>query len=62
LFERVLSNDDLVYLSSVLKGKLLENETLMQQAVNNTGEQFGNSPDLSRVVTGALNAHQPMSS
>jgi len=67
LFEGELSDDDqLVYVNGVLKGKLLENETLMQQAANNTKEQFGNSPDLSQAILhaimDALEVHQSMSS
>jgi hypothetical protein len=47
LFEGELTDDDqLVYVNGVLKGKLLENETLIQQAANNSKEQFANSPDL----------------
>lgn len=66
LFEGELSDDDqLVYVNGVLKGKLLENETLVKQAVNNTKEQFGNSPDLSQAllhaIMDALEAHQSMS-
>jgi len=67
LFEGDLSdNDQLVYVNGVLKGKLLENETLVQQAVNNTKEQFSNSPDLSQAILhaimDALDAHTTMSS
>lgn len=66
LFEGELSDDDqLVYVNGVLKGKLLENETLVKQAANNTKEQFGNSPDLSQAILhaimDALDAHQSMS-
>lgn len=39
-------NDKLVYVNDVIKGKLLDSETLQQQAANNTKEQFANSPDL----------------
>lgn len=47
LFEEQLSDDDqLVYVNGALKGKLLENEMLMQQAACNSKEQFANSPDL----------------
>ena len=54
LFEGELTEDDkLVYVNSVIKGKLLESELLVQQATNNTKEQFSNSPDL---ATGILNA------
>src|SRR5687768_16334668 len=47
LFEGDLTDQDkLVYVNNVLMGKLLESETLKQQATNNTKEQFANSPDL----------------
>ncbi|MHB1702452.1 MAG: type I restriction endonuclease subunit R, partial [Acidobacteriaceae bacterium] len=47
LFDGELTEDDkLVYVNNVIKGKLLESETLVQQATNNTKEQFANSPDL----------------
>ena len=47
LFEGDLTDEDkLVYVNNVIKGKLLESETLRQQAANNTKEQFANSPDL----------------
>tara|TARA_R100001480_G_scaffold117128_1_gene116707 strand:- start:137 stop:337 length:201 start_codon:yes stop_codon:yes gene_type:complete len=32
--------------NSALKGKLLDTELLVQQAANNTKEQFNNLPDL----------------
>jgi type I restriction enzyme R subunit len=48
----------------VLKGKLSESETLIQQANNNTKEQFANSPDLEtelmNAIIGALDAHTAM--
>ena len=57
--------DQLVYVNHVIKGKLLESETLRQQATNNTKEQFANSPDLNSVlmnaIMGALDAHNAMS-
>ena len=67
LFEGDLSDDDqLVYVNGVLKGKLLENETLMQQAASNSKEQFASSPDLSKALSDAImeafEAHQAMSS
>lgn len=67
LFEGDLSDgDQLVYVNGVLKGKLLENETLMQQAASNSKEQFANSPDLKdallNAIMDALDAHQIMSS
>lgn len=57
--------DQLVYVNHVIKGKLLESETLQQQATNNTKEQFANSPDLKtellNAIMGALDAHTAMS-
>lgn len=54
-----------MYVNSVIKGKLLESETLRQQAANNTKEQFANSPDLKKelmnAIMGALDAHNLMS-
>lgn len=67
LFEGQLSDDDqLVYVNGVLKGKLLENKTLIQQAADNSKEQFANSPDLKQALVNAimdaLDAHNTMSS
>jgi type I restriction enzyme R subunit len=66
LFEGELTDDDqLVYVNGVLKGKLLENETLLRQAVSNSKEQFANSPDLKdalmNAIMDAFDAHQTMS-
>jgi type I restriction enzyme R subunit len=66
LFEGDLTDQDkLVYVNHVIKGKLLESETLQQQAASNTKEQFANSPDLKteilNAVMGALDAHTAMS-
>ena len=66
LFEGDLIEDDrLVYVNNVIKGKLLESKTLVQQAANNTKEQFANSPDLSselmNAIMDALAAHNTMS-
>lgn len=66
LFEGELTDDDqLVYVNGVLKGKPLENETLVQQASSNSKEQFANWPDLKEAVLhaimDALDAHQVMS-
>ena len=66
LFQGELSDQDkLVYVNRVIKGKLLESETLRQQAANNTKEQFANSPDLKtellNAIMGALDAHTLMS-
>lgn len=55
LFEGDLTDDDkLVYVNNVLKGKLLESEILVQQATNNTKEQFANSPDLANELMNAI--------
>lgn len=67
LFEGELTDDDqLVYVNGVLKGKLLENETLVKQAASNSKEQFANSPDLNgallHAIMDALDAHTTMSS
>lgn len=66
LFQGDLTDQDkLVYVNNVIKGKLLESETLRQQAQNNTKEQFANSPDLKTELTNAiidaLEAHNAMS-
>ncbi len=66
LFEGQLSDDDqLVYVNGAIKGKLLENETLVQQAASNSKEQFANSPDLKdallHAIMDALDAHTSMS-
>jgi type I restriction enzyme R subunit len=66
LFDGELTDQDkLVYVNNVIKGKLLESETLQQQATNNTKEQFANSPDLNaelmNAIMGALDAHNAMS-
>lgn len=66
LFEGDLTPDDqLVYVNSVLKGKLLESDLLVQQAVSNTKEQFATSGDLKRehenAIIEALAAHTTMS-
>ena len=66
LFEGDLTEDDrLVYVNNVIKGKLLESMILVQQAANNTKEQFANSPDLSKellnAIMDALAAHNTMS-
>jgi len=67
LFEGDLTDgDQLVYVNGVIKGKLLENETLVRQAADNSKAQFANSPDLSRAlldaIMDALDAHSTMSS
>ncbi|MEZ4297505.1 MAG: hypothetical protein R3B70_21265 [Polyangiaceae bacterium] len=66
LFDGELTDQDkLVYVNDVIKGKLLESDTLVQQAANNTKEQFASSPDLQKgildAVMTALDAHTLMS-
>jgi type I restriction enzyme R subunit len=66
LFEGELTDQDkLVYVNRVLLGKLLESETLMQQAASNSKEQFASSPDLKseilNAIMSALDAHNVMS-
>ncbi|MCB8820922.1 type I restriction endonuclease subunit R [Microvirga rosea] len=66
LFQGDVTDDDqLIYVNNVIKGKLLESETLAQQATNNTKEQFANSPDLSQAILDAIidafEAHSTMS-
>ncbi len=66
LFEGELTDQDkLVYVNNVIMGKLLESETLRQQASNNSKEQFANSPDLKTelmsAIIAALDAHTAMS-
>ncbi len=59
-------NDKLVYVNNVILGKLLESKILIQQALNNSKEQFANSPDLDEslmnAIMEALDAHNLMSS
>ncbi|WP_230487756.1 DEAD/DEAH box helicase family protein [Novosphingobium sp. ES2-1] len=67
LFEGDLSDgDQLVYVNNVIKGKLLESETLRVQARNNTKAQFAASPTLDdefvNALMDALSAHEAMSS
>lgn len=55
LFEGDLtSGDKLVYVNNAIKGKLMENADLVEQALHNTKEQFGNSPDLDRSIEDAV--------
>ena len=66
LFDGELSDQNkLVCVTDVIKGKMLESTTLIQQAANNTKEQFANSPDLQselvNAIITALDAHNAMS-
>jgi len=61
----VNDNDQLLYVDTVIKGKLLDSATLQQQAASNTKEQFASSPDLGseleNAIIDALDAHNSMS-
>ena len=66
LFEGdLLPGDKLVYVNNVIKGKLLESNTLIEQAMNNSREQFAHSPDFDKetlhAVMDTLAAHSLMS-
>lgn len=66
LFDGELTDDDkLIYVNNVLKGKLLESDLLVQQAMSNSKEQFSNSPDLAaelmNAIIDAFEAHGAMS-
>jgi type I restriction enzyme R subunit len=66
LFLGELTDDDrLVYVNNVLKGKLLESDALVTQAMNNSKSQFAASPTLDKAledaIMDALEAHQAMS-
>ena len=66
LFDGELTdNDKLVYVNNVIRGKLLESQTLATQAANNTKEQFADSPDIDTALTNAAidasEAHDTMS-
>ena len=66
LFVGDLTDDDqLIYVNGVLKGKMLESDVLMEQAANNSKEQFAASPDfnseLMDAIMDALEAHTIMS-
>jgi type I restriction enzyme, R subunit len=55
--------DKLVYVNDVIKGKLMESETLREQAINNSKEQFANSPDLNHeIIDAIMNASSAVSS
>jgi type I restriction enzyme R subunit len=65
LFEGELTEGDKVtFVKDVLRNKLLENDTLRNQAASNSKEQFANSPDLNGAVLTAImdnmEAHESM--
>ena len=66
LFTGELTDTDrITYVTSVIKGKLLESPVLRQQAQSNSKEQFAASPDLPKAhqeaIMVALDAHTAMS-
>lgn len=66
LFQGAVTDaDQLVYVNNVIKGKLLENAVLVQQAMGNGKGQFANSPTLDSALTtaiiDAMDAHGVMS-
>ena len=65
LFEGDITDGDAVAYHEVLGAKMLESETLRQQAAANSKQQFSSSPDLGRELTNAImdamSAHQEMS-
>lgn len=65
LFTGEFSDNDKINYPNVVQGKLLDNETLAQQAQNNSKEQFKNSPALKDAVVNAIieawETHQEMS-
>lgn len=64
LFEGDLTDNDLLALANHVGGKMMESETLAQQAEANTKEQFGASPDYKTVmmesVADGLDKYQEM--
>ena len=66
LFQGDVTDDDqLIYVNNVIRGKMLESETLVQQACHNGKQQFSSSPALDKAlvdaVIDALEAHTTMS-
>ncbi len=50
----ISEHDKLVYVNDVIKGRLLDCEELVIQAVTNTKEQFASSPDLEKKIEEAV--------
>lgn len=65
LFTGDLTDNDMLSYEGVVKGKLLDNSQLVQQAQSNSKEQFENSPALKSALVNAIieawDAHQEMS-
>jgi type I restriction enzyme, R subunit len=54
LFDGELTEHDMLAFVDTIKGKMMESELLVQQAMNNTKEQFSNSPDFSAEQLNAI--------
>jgi type I restriction enzyme R subunit len=54
LFEGDLTDGDKLSAVNTLGSKMLESDVLVQQAANNTKQQFSNSPDLTNALMNAL--------
>lgn len=54
LFTGDLSDNDQLSYAMTVKGKLLDNQVLIQQAANNLKEQFSTSPALTKAVLAAI--------
>ncbi|TBO34441.1 type I restriction endonuclease subunit R [Aquabacterium lacunae] len=54
LFDGELTDHDMLAFVDNIKGKMMESELLVQQAMNNTKEQFSNSPDFTSEQLNAI--------
>lgn len=65
LFQGDVTDGDQLSFAATLNGKVQESQTLVQQATNNSKEQFSNSPALTQAILDAIidafEAHSTMS-
>ena len=54
LFDGELTEHDMLAFVDNIKGKMMESDLLVQQAMNNTKEQFSNSPDFTAEQLNAI--------
>ena len=54
LFDGELTEHDMLAFVDNIKGKMMESDLLVQQAMNNTKEQFSNSPDFTSEQLNAI--------
>jgi type I restriction enzyme R subunit len=54
LFDGELTDHDMLAFVNNIKGKMMESDLLVQQAMSNTKEQFSNSPDFSSEQLNAI--------